>query len=136
MAFFSHAITARHAKLAAHEHKIIGLVQVIRHWHPYLWGWSFLVCTDKYNLKFLLDQHLSTIPHHQWVSKLVDYDFAVEYKPRRLNTVADALSRRDGLEGNSVCALTTPRLALFDDLGAATETNAVLVVLRHEILLG
>lgn len=136
VAFFSRAIMARHAKLAAYEHELIGLVQVICHWRPYLWGRSFLICTDKYNLKFLLDQHLSKIPHHQWVSKLMDYGFVVEYKPSHLNTVADALSRRDGHEGGSVCALTTSRLALFDDLRAAAETNAVLVALRHEILSG
>ncbi|KAK1649459.1 hypothetical protein QYE76_067264 [Lolium multiflorum] len=42
-----------------------------------------------------LDQRLSTVPQHQWISKLFGFDFTVEYRPGRLNTVADALSRRD-----------------------------------------
>ena len=51
--------------------------------------------TDHYALKFLLDQRLSTLPQHQWVSKLFGYDFAVEFQPGRLNVVANALSQRD-----------------------------------------
>jgi hypothetical protein len=58
---------------------------VVRHWHLYLWGWHFLVCTEHYNLKYLLDQCLSTVPQHQWVSKLFDFDFIVEYRPGHLN---------------------------------------------------
>lgn len=81
VAFFSHAIAPRHAKLVAYERELIGLVQAVRHWRPYLWGCSFLVLIDHYSLKFLLDQRLSTIPQHQWVSKLMGYDFLVEYWP-------------------------------------------------------
>jgi hypothetical protein len=40
-------------------------------------GRSFLVRTDHYNLKFLLIQHLTTIPQHQWAKKLLGFDFRV-----------------------------------------------------------
>lgn len=82
-------------KVAAYERELIGLVQAVRHWRPYLWGRSFVVRTDHFALKFMLDQRLSTIPQHQWVSKLFGYDFKIEYKPGNFNVVADALSRRD-----------------------------------------
>jgi hypothetical protein len=64
IAFFSGPMAPRHAKLAAYERELIDLVQVIRHWRVYLWGQSFMVRTDDYSLKFLLDQCLSTIPQH------------------------------------------------------------------------
>jgi hypothetical protein len=99
LAFFSRPFAPRHHKLAAYERELIGLVQAIRHWRPYLWGRHFLVRTDHYALKFLLDQCLSTVPQHQWVSKLFGYDFSIEYRPGSLNVVADALSRR--AEGDS-----------------------------------
>jgi len=79
LAFFSRPFAARHLKLAAYERELIGLVQAVRHWRPYLWGRQFVVRIDHYALKFLLDQRLSTVPQHQWVSKLFGYDFAVEY---------------------------------------------------------
>jgi hypothetical protein len=64
LAFFSRPFAARHNKLAAYERELIGLVQAVRHWRPYLWGRSFRVRTDHYSLKFLLDQRLSTVPQH------------------------------------------------------------------------
>jgi hypothetical protein len=36
IAFFSRQIATWHAKLAAYEHKLIGLVQAVRHWCAYL----------------------------------------------------------------------------------------------------
>jgi len=76
----------------SYERELIGLVQAMCHWQPYLWGCHFLTRTDHYILKFLLDQHLSTVPQHQWISKLFGFDFAVEYRPGHLNMVASALS--------------------------------------------
>lgn len=55
IAYFSRAIAPRHASLAAYERELIGLVEAVRHWRPYLWGRSFIVKTDHYSLKFLLD---------------------------------------------------------------------------------
>jgi hypothetical protein len=95
IAYFNRPVAPRHHSLVAYERELIGLVHAIRHWRPHLWGRHFTVRIDHYSLKFLLDQHLAMIPQHHWVSKLLDYDFAVEYKPGALNTVADALSRRD-----------------------------------------
>ena len=56
VAFFSRPAAPHHASLAAYERELIGLVLAIRHWRPYLWGRRFVVRTDHYSLKFLLDQ--------------------------------------------------------------------------------
>jgi hypothetical protein len=92
IAFYSRPVAPQHSKLVAYERELIGLVKAVRHWRPYLWSRSFIVRTDHYALKFLLDQRLSTILQHTWVSKLFGYDFIVEFNPDRTNTVADALS--------------------------------------------
>ena len=94
IAYFSRPVAPRHRALAAYERELIGLVHAVRHWRPYLWGRAFLVRTDHYSLKFLLDQRLSTIPQHHWVGKLLGFDFSVEYKPGATNTVADATPAR------------------------------------------
>lgn len=64
IAFYSRAVAPQHAKLAAYERELIGLVKAVRHWRPYRWARSFVIRTDHYSLKFLLDQRLSTIPQH------------------------------------------------------------------------
>lgn len=115
LAFFSWPFAQRYPKLAVYERELIGLVQAVRHWRPYLRGHQFTVRTDHYALKFLLDQRLSTVPQHQWVSKLFGFDFAVEYRPGRMNSMADALSRR--LEDEPrLLVLSTPTFNLYDEL--------------------
>lgn len=55
------------------------------------------------------------IPQHQWASKLLGFDFAVEYKSGTLNIVTDTLSRRD--EGMAeAMALSAPQFSLFDEI--------------------
>ena len=136
IAYFSRPIAPRHRALAAYERELIGLVHAVRHWRPYLWGRPFLVRTDHYSLKFLLDQRLSTIPQHHWVGKLLGFDFSVEYKPGATNTVADALSRRDTSEEGSVLALSAPRFDFVDRLRHAQHQDPALVALREEIAAG
>ena len=75
IAFFSRPVAPRQRALAAYERELIGLVQAVRHWRPYLWGRRFVVKTDHYSLKYLLDQRLATIPQHHWVGKLLGFDF-------------------------------------------------------------
>jgi hypothetical protein len=102
-------------------------VQAVRHWRPYLWGRQFLVRIDHFSLKYLLDQRLSTVPQHQWISKLFGFDFTVEYRPGRLNTVVYALSRRDAehapevaAELGAMCVRSSPTFAFLDDVRQAT----------------
>jgi len=133
LAFFSRPFVARHHKLAAYERELIGLVQAVWYRRPYLWGRQFIVRTDHYALKFLLDQRLSTVPQHQWVSKLFGYDFMIEYRPGTLNIVADALFRREG-DNLRLHAVTTPSFQLFDDLRRELQLDDDLRALRDSIV--
>jgi hypothetical protein len=93
------------------------------------------VKTDHYSLKHMLDQRLTTIPQHQWVSKLIGYDFRVQYKPGTSNTVAGALSRGDAGEDGQSTVVSTPVFAVFDELRVETATMASLQQLK-EVLTG
>jgi hypothetical protein len=69
---------------------------------------------------------LSTVPQHQWISKLFGFDFTVEYRPGRLNTVADTLSRRDtehapevATELGAMCVRSSPTFTFLDDVRQA-----------------
>jgi hypothetical protein len=146
IAFFSRPFAARHLKVAAYERELIELVQAVRHWRPYLWGRAFVVRTDHYALKFMLDQRLSTIPQHHWISKLFGYDFRVEFRPSRSNIVADALSRQDGEEpllsalfgAHAACfsAVSVPTFRLFDDLRREVDADPALRARRDAVAAG
>lgn len=124
-----------HAKLPAYERELIGLVKAVRNWRPYLWGRAFTVRTDHRPLKFLLDQRLSTIPQHNWVSKLFGYDLTVEYRPGKQNVAADALSRRDE-DSSSVMALSMPSFDLFSELRAEHQANVKVQQILADIAAG
>jgi hypothetical protein len=115
IAFYSRPITPQHAKLAAYERELIGLVRAVRHWRPYLWARSFMVRTDHFALKYLLDQRLSTIPQHTWVSKLFGYDFHVEYLPGKANTAFNALPCHDEHSAMAL-PLSSPTFELYNEL--------------------
>jgi hypothetical protein len=86
-------------------------------------------------LKYLLDQRLTTIPQHHWVGKLLGFDFSVEYKTGATNAVADALSRRDTMEGE-LLALSAPRFDFLDKLRQAQTVHPALVAFHGEIIAG
>ena len=109
-------------KSAAYERELIGLVQAVRHWRLYLWGRRFVIHTDHYALKYMLDQRLSAVPQHQWISKLFGFDFAVEYRPSRLNIVADALSRCDQPD-MTIATISSPTFQLYQELRQELENN-------------
>jgi hypothetical protein len=67
--------SAASCQVPAYERELIGLVKAVHHWRPYVWGRSFIVRSNHFSLKFILDQRLTTIPQHTWVSKLFGYDF-------------------------------------------------------------
>jgi hypothetical protein len=133
--FFSCPVAPRHRSLAAYERELIGLVHAIRHWCLHLWGRRFLVRTDHYSLKFLLDQRLATIPQHHWVGKLLGFDFTIKYKSGAMNMVADALSRRDTEEG-AVLAISALRFDYIERLRHPQATDPALVAIRDEITTG
>ena len=111
------------------------MVQAVRHCRPYLWGRSFVVRTDHNALKFILDQRLSTIPQHQWVSKLFGFDFSVEFRPGRLNVVADALSQHDA-EELQLSAVTAPSFSFYDEVRRELVNLPELEQLRKDVASG
>jgi hypothetical protein len=103
---------------------------------PYLWARLFMIKMDHFSLKYLLDRRLATIPEHQWVSKLIDLDFRVEFHSRVSNMVADTLSHRMTEDSAMAMALSAPCFQLFNDLQAEFTASVELYAMMEEVRTG
>jgi hypothetical protein len=120
IAYLSKALKGQALFLSIYEKELLSLVTVVQKWRPYLLRQSFKVKTDQQALKFLLEQRAGIILQQRWISKLLGYDFVIEYKKGKENRVADALSRKfkDSLKSNtlSISLISFPTPYWIEDL--------------------
>lgn len=106
MAFQSQALKGKALSLSTYEKGLLALVLAIKKWRTYLLGSRFTIRIDHQSLKYLLEQRVDTPAQKKWLTKLMGYDFIVEYRSGRENMAADALSRRD--EHSVLLAISQP----------------------------
>ena len=124
IAFFSQALQGRNLLLSTYEKEMLALVLAVQKWRPYLLGRTFIVKTDHRSLKFLWEQRITTYAQQKWLSKLMGYDFQVEYRKGVENVVANALSIKE--EKVELAAISTPIPRWLDTIKEEVLTNSKL----------
>lgn len=77
-----------------YEKELIAICLAIQKWRHYLLGRHFIVRSDQQSLRHITQQREVNMEYQKWLTKLLGFDFEVQFKPRAANKVADALSRR------------------------------------------
>jgi hypothetical protein len=72
---------------------MLAILQAVTKWRHYLWGRHFTIRIDHVSLKYLLAQKVSYPSQHIWLTKLLGFDYDIEYRKGKENIAADALSR-------------------------------------------
>lgn len=93
IAYLSKVLAAKHSTLSTYEKELMAIIMAMQKWRYYLLEHKFIIKTDHEALKYLMEQKLTTLLQHKWLSKLFGYDYSVVYKRGKDNLVADALSR-------------------------------------------
>ena len=93
LTYFSHKLNPQAQAKSVYERELMAMVLAIKRWRSYLLWRQFIIRIDQQSLKYLLEQRVVEGEHHKWLLKLLGYDFTIQYKPSKDNTVADALSR-------------------------------------------
>ena len=60
IAYFNKALSPRHQTLSIYEKEMLAILVAVKKWNAYLVGRHFHIKTDHYNLKFSLDQKVTT----------------------------------------------------------------------------
>ena len=91
IAFTSKALGPRSQAMLAYEREMLAIVHAIKKWQTYLHGAHFLIRTDHHSLKYFLQNRAHTPFQQKWISKLLGFDYEIQYKQGTENQVADAL---------------------------------------------
>nr|GEZ45329.1 putative reverse transcriptase domain-containing protein [Tanacetum cinerariifolium] len=78
-----------------HDLELGAVVFALKIWRHYLYGTKCTVFTDYKSLQDILDQKELNMRQRRWLVLLSDYDCDIHYHPRKVNVVADALSRKE-----------------------------------------
>ncbi|KAK1412796.1 hypothetical protein QVD17_34309 [Tagetes erecta] len=92
IAYFSKGLSSNNQLKSAYDRELLALVSAVQKWSHYLLGRHFLIRTDHYTLKFLLEQRVTTIEQQRLLLKLMPYDFSIIFRSGKENRGADSLS--------------------------------------------
>jgi len=111
VAFFSRSLNQSERNHSSIEKEAYAIVESVRKWHHYLIGRHFTLVTDQRFVSFMFDQHhKSKIKNEKilrWRIDLMPYSFDISYRPGKLNSAVDALSR-------GYCMFSTSQSGLRD----------------------
>ena len=98
LAYISRRLKGKQLNLSIYEKELLVVVFVVQKWRHYLLSNHFIIKTDQRSLKYLFEQRLNTPIQQQWLPKLLEFDYEIQYRQGKENVAADALSRVEGAE--------------------------------------
>ncbi|KAM2670248.1 hypothetical protein EV1_006207 [Malus domestica] len=143
IAFTSKALSPRNQTMSAYEREMLAIIHAIHKWQSYLVGNHFIILTHHHSLKYFLQGRAHTAFKQKWVSKLMGFDYEIQYKQGCDNQAADALScsplttdltiefRCDSI----VCAaISYPYSTWIDDLMRHVEKDTWVIEKTQKVL--
>jgi hypothetical protein len=107
LAFTSKQLCDHNLGKSTYEKEMMAILHAVETWCPYLIGRHFQIKTNHHSLKYFLEQWLSSLEKHKWVTKMLGYDYEIIYKKGKENVVVDALSKQFKEDG-SLFSLSLP----------------------------
>lgn len=100
IAYISRHLKGKQLHLSIYEKELLAVVFAVQKWRHCIFHDHFIIRTDQRSLKYLLEQRLNTPIQQQWLPKLMEFDYEIQYRQGTDNLAADALSRVEGSHGH------------------------------------
>ena len=94
VAYASRQLKPHEQNYPTHDLELAAAVFALKIWRHYLYGEKCRIYTDHKCLKYLLTQKEVNLRQRRWLELFKDYDYIIDYHPRKANVVANALSRK------------------------------------------
>ncbi|XP_060212133.1 uncharacterized protein LOC132639720 [Lycium barbarum] len=134
IAFISKILSSKHVAMSVYDRELLAIVHAVTKCSQYLLGQKFIIRTDR-ALKFLMEQKIHTNSQLMWLTKLMPFDYTIEYKKGSNNKAADALSK---VTGSEILALAGSELlqATAQSWETDPEIKAILIVEKERQISG
>ncbi len=96
VAYYSATMNDAERHYPTHEQEMLAMVKALRNWRHLLVGHRVHAKSDHQSLQDFFNQDTLSRRQVRWMEELADYDLEISYVKGAKNTVADALSRKDG----------------------------------------
>ncbi|XP_039165520.1 uncharacterized protein LOC120291836 [Eucalyptus grandis] len=108
VAFESRKLNNIERRYTIQEKEMTAVVHCLRTWRHYILGSKFVVRMDNVATSYFQTQKKLSPKQARWQDFLAKFDYALEYKPRKANSMEDALSRKMELMSHTVSRLSCP----------------------------
>lgn len=139
IAYFSKPFSPKLLTASTYVRELFAITSAVKKWRQYLLGHQFTILTDHRSLKELLTQVIQTPEQHQYLARLMGFDYQIQYRSGAHNQAADALSRSPGNDppeysASQLMILSVPCLTFLDELKQQVATNQQYSQQRQAII--
>jgi len=116
IAYSSKTLSRTERNYCTTKRELLGVVSMIHHFRPYLWGRTFTLRTDHAPLKWLLNFKDAEGMVARWAARIAHYNFELIHREGKKHGNADGLSRchqcsNDGCQADGISPKRKPREA-------------------------
>lgn len=138
LSYFSKKLGPRVQMTSTYNRELYAITESISKWRQYLLGRPFVVRTYHKSLKELLNQTILNPDQQHHLTKLIGYQFTIEYKPGNENSAADSLSRlyeeeKGSCDTNWMGAMSRPEFAILQTLRQKNKSLTDLIAIHNQL---